>query len=249
MARTMIWSRRTRRSRRVFAIQTGLGAALVVACMLASACGGSAAPSAAALMARAATAFDQVTSFHFTLTAQHLGASDPLPVTQATGEVQRPDKLSATALVASPFGQVQVKLIIIGQQEWITNPLTGLFQPTTGYASLLAIFNAQQGVGAALTQMRQPSTPQTSSSATGDCWKITGALPTSAVAGVVNGAAASNASVPTTVCVGATDNELYSVTLAGPVSLTDTAQTVRVFTLSKFNQPVTIAAPIITPTA
>jgi hypothetical protein len=222
-------------------------AALILTCLLASACGGSTAPSATVLLTRAATAFDQVTSFHFALVAQHLGASDPLPVTQATGEVRRPDKLSATATVASPFGPVQVKLVIIGRQEWITNPLTGAFQPTTGYDGLLAIFNAAQGVGAALTQLRQPSTPQRASAAAGDCWKISGSLPASAVAAVVNGAAAANASVPATVCVGTADNELYSVSFVGPVSQTDTAQTARAFTLTQFNQPVTITAPDVTP--
>lgn len=252
MARTVIGSRRApvaRKTHHALAVRTGLGVALVVVCMIASACGGSTTPSATALLARSASAFDQVTSFHFALTAQHLGDSDPLPVTQATGDVQRPDKLSATALVASPFGSVQVKLVIIGQQEWITNPLTGAFQPTTDYAGLLAIFDARQGVGAVLTHLRQPSTPQSSSSAAGNCWKISGALPASAVAGVVNGAAGSNSSVRTAVCIGTADNALYSVTLAGPVAQTDTAQTSRTFTLTGFNQPVTITAPVITPTA
>lgn len=252
MARTVIGSRRAPRAHEAYhapVIRTGLGVALVIACMIVSACGGSTTPSATALLARSASAFDQMTSFHFSLTAQHLGDSDPLPVTQATGDVQRPDKLSATALVASPFGSVQVKLIIIGQQEWITNPLTGAFQPTTDYAGLLAIFDAQQGVGAVLTHLQQSSTPQSSSSAAGSCWKISGALPASAVAGVVNGAAASNSNVRTTVCIGMADNALYSVTLTGPVSQTDTAQTTRVFTLTQFNQPVTITAPVITPTA
>jgi hypothetical protein len=245
MARTMI---QPRRMRRMIAIRSGLVATLMVACMIVTACGTSTPPpSAATLLARAASAFDQMTSFHFALTAQHLGDSDPLPVTQATGDVQRPDKLTATATVTTAIGPVQVKLIIIGQQEWITNPLTGLFQPTTGYAGLLAIFNAQQGVGAALTQLQQPSTSQSSSAAAGDCWKIKGTLPASAVAAAVNGATAGNSSVATTVCVGQKDNELYSVTLAGQVSQTDTADTVRVFTLTQFNQPVTIAAPSVTP--
>ncbi|HEY7984117.1 MAG TPA: hypothetical protein VID73_08115, partial [Ktedonobacterales bacterium] len=65
----------------------------------------------------------------------------------------------------------------------------------------------------------------------------------------VNGAATSSQSVPTTVCIGMADDELYSVTLAGPISQTDTPQTTRTFTLTKFNQPVTITPPALTPTA
>ncbi|HEX8729851.1 MAG TPA: LppX_LprAFG lipoprotein, partial [Ktedonobacterales bacterium] len=223
--------------------------ALLVACMLASAaCSDSSGPSAATLLAQAQTAFSQLTSFHFTLAAQHLGGNDPLPITQATGDVRRPDQLSVTASVVSALGPVQVKLIILGSQEWITDPLTGAFQPTTNYAGFLANFDAQQGVGATLTQLRNASTPQSSSAAAGACWKISGTLPASAVAGVVNGAAGSNASVPTSICIGKSDSELYSISLAGAVSQSDPAQTSRTFALTRFNQPVTITAPVPTPT-
>jgi lipoprotein LprG len=249
MRRTVMETRCATDVPRTLAARVALGAALCVALLIVPACGSSSTPSAATLLAQAASKFNQVTSFHFVLTAQHLGASDPLPVTQASGDVQRPDTLSATALVSSPFGPAQVKLIIIGQQEWITNPLTGAFQPTTDYAGLLAIFDAQQGVGAALVHLQQPSAPQSSSAAAGSCWKISGTLSASAVAAVVNGAVASNQSVPATVCIGKADDELYSVTLAGPVSQTDTPQTSRTFTLTQFNQPLSITPPAITPTA
>jgi lipoprotein LprG len=239
----------TSRVPRTAAPRVVLGAALWVALLVLPACGSSSTVSATTLLARAASTFSQVTSFHFVLTAQHLGATDPLPVTQATGDVRRPDMLSTTATVNSAFGAVQVKLIIIGQQEWITNPLTGTFEPTSDYAGLLAIFDAQQGVGAALARLQYPSTPQSASAAAGNCWKISGTLPASAIAAVVNGAATSSQSVPTTVCIGMADDELYSVSLAGPVSQTDTSQTMRTFTLTQFNQTVTITPPALTPTA
>jgi hypothetical protein len=220
-----------------------------IALLVLPACGSASTVSSKTLLAQAASKFDQLTSFHFVLTAQHLGATDPLPVTQATGDVQRPDMLSTTATVNSAFGAVQVKLIIIGQQEWFTNPLTGTFEPTSDYAGLLAIFDAQQGVGAVLAHLQQPSPPQSAAAAAGSCWKISGTLPASAVAAVVNGAAGSNQSVPATLCIGQADDELYSVTLAGPISQTDTPQTTRTFTLTQFNQPVMITPPALTPMA
>lgn len=249
MARTGVRSLSVRGAFRRYRRMDAVAVALLIACMMVTAaCSGSSGPSAATLLAQAQTAFRQLTSFHFTLTAQHLGKSDPLPITQAAGDVRRPDQLSVTASVDSALGLVQVKLIILGQKEWISNPLTGAFQPTTDYAGFLTIFDAQQGVGATLTQLRNTSTPQISSAAAGACWKISGTLPASAVAGVVNGAAGSNASVPTTVCIGKSDGELYSITLAGAVSQTDTAQTSRTFALTRFNQPGAITAPVLTPT-
>jgi lipoprotein LprG len=226
-------------------LRVGFVTALLGACLLTtSACqSGPSTPSAASLLAQSQAAFNQLSSFHFALAAQNLGDTDPLPVTQATGDVQRPDELSTTATVNSPLGALQIKLIILGQQEWITDPLTGAFNPTTDYGGFLDIFDAQHGVGAALANLANPSTPQSSSAAAGDCWKISGTLPASAIASVVNGATGSNASVPASVCIGKSDHELYSVTFSGAVSQTDTAKTTRTFVLTKFNQPVTITPP------
>ena len=226
-------------------LRAALALALLAVCLVATAAceSGPSTPSAASLLTQAQAAFAQLNSFHFALTAQNLGDTDPLPVTQATGDVQRPDQLSTTATVNSPLGPVQVQLIILGQQEWITDPLTGTFNPTTEYGGFLNIFDAQHGVGATLANLANPGTPQSSSAAAGACWKISGTLPASAIASVVNGAAGSNASVPASVCIGKSDHELYSVTFSGAVSETDTAKTTRTFVLTKFNQPVTITPP------
>lgn len=239
--------RRARGGVRMAAMTALLALSLVAVAACAS---GTTTPSAAAVLANARLAFNQLTAFHFTLVASHLGDSDPLPITQASGDVKRPDQLSTTATVNSAFGEVQVKLIILGSQEWITNPITGSYQTTTGYGGFLTIFDPQHGVGAALEGLQNPSTPQDSSSSAGACWKISGTLEPGAVAGVVSGTATSStANIPTTVCIGKSDNELYSITLSGAISQTDTAQTTRTFVLTKFNQAVTISAPSVTPGA
>lgn len=218
---------------------------LAIVLLALSACG-TPPPSAATVLKNAQTKFDQTKSFHFTLTASHLGANDPLPITSASGDVQRPDELSAAATVVTAGFTVNEKLIIIGQQEWITNPLTGAWEPTNDFGGFATIFDAQQGVGAILLALQQPSAPQSSKSNNVPCWKITGNAPASAisaVAGAVSAGSATAQPVPITVCIGQNDNELYSVTLAGPITDTDTSQTVRTFTLSNFDQPVTIQPP------
>lgn len=218
-------------------------ALLVMAVIALAGCGGPATPDAATLLKGAQAKFDQTKSFHFVLDAAHLGASDPLPVTNAVGDVQRPDQLSAKATVVTQGLSFNVTLIIVGQQEWISDPLSGQYRSTTEFGTLLTIFDAQQGVGAVLRHMQQPSTPQDSSAGDAPCWKVTGKVATSDLAAIVGGTVLPDATVPTSVCVGKSDNELYSVTLSGPVTGTDTPQTMRAFTLSKFDQPVSIQTP------
>jgi hypothetical protein len=215
---------------------------LLVLVLAIAACG-EAPPSAATILKNAQTKFDQTKSFHFTLAASHLGDKDPLPITSATGDVERPDKLSASATVVTAGFTINEKLIVIGQQEWITNPLTGAWEADDDFSDFATIFDAQKGVGAILLALQQPSTPQSSKANNVPCWKITGSAPASSLAGVVGTGTTATQAVPTTVCIGEKDNELYSVTLAGPITSTDTAQTTRTFTLSNFDQPVTIQPP------
>ncbi len=211
-------------------------------CALA-ACATSSGLDSAHILLRAGARFQATQSFHFALTASHLGANDPLPITAASGDVQRPDKLKASATANVAGFAVQTQLIILGQSEWISNPLTGQFQPTQDYGNLLTIFDAQQGVGAILAHLDKPSAPVSSTSASGTCWKISGTVSASDLAAVVGGGDTTAKAVPVTVCIGKSDDQLYSATLNGAVLASDTAETTRTFVLSAFDQPVTIQAP------
>lgn len=220
-----------------------LAAALTTAVLALAGCGGPPTPDATTLLKNAQAKFDQTKSFHFVLDATHLGASDPLPVTHAIGDVQRPDELSAKATVITQGFSFNVSLVIVGQREWISDPLSGRYRETNEYGTLLTIFDAQQGVGAVLRHMQQPAAPQDSTVGDAPCWKVAGKVATSELASIVGGTVLPDATVPTTVCIGKSDSELYAVTLAGAVTGTDTPQTTRTFTLSQFDQPVTIQTP------
>ncbi len=231
-----------RHIRLIHRLAAPLAMAALVSVALASCGNSSSALSASTILQRAQVRFEATSTFHFALQASHLGANDPQPITSATGDVQRPDQLK-TDMTANLSGfTLQLQLIIIGQRQWISNPLTGKFEPTQDYGSLLTIFDAQRGVGAILTHLQQPTDLVSSSSVSGACWKISGKVGASELAAVVGGVVKSS-SVPVSVCIGKSDNELYSTTLAGPVTQTDTSATRRTFTLSAFDKPVSIQAP------
>ena len=220
--------------------------ALVVVALALASCGSASTPSAATVLKNAQTHFDQTKSFHFTMSASHLGPNDPLAVESASGDVQRPDQLSTTATVHTAGFTLKEQLIIIGSQQWITNPITGGWQATDQFGGFLTIFDPDKGVGAVLTHMQQPSTPQSTKAGNTPCWQISGKAATSDVAamvGVDGGDVNAGTTVDATVCIGQQDNELYSVTVTGAISTTDTARTTRTFMLSNFDKPVTIQPP------
>ena len=59
------------------------------------------------------------------MTVQHPGTvqTGSYSIIGATGDVQLPGRMKATATVDAGFATVQIQLIIIGNQEWYTDPL------------------------------------------------------------------------------------------------------------------------------
>jgi len=219
-----------------------LTAALAATLLLLAACGGSSV-NAADLLKRAQDKLASTNSLHFIMKVDHPGTGtiDNPYATDAQGDIRRPDGLNATATVNVGGLSFSVQLIILGSDQWYTNPLTGKFEKTSGFESFLKIFDPQTGLAALLTALQGPSKPAEGSANGTACWKISGTIDPQLLQPLFGDTAPGP--VPTTFCIGKDDNRLYSAVLTGKVTAGDTDQTVRTFFLSKFDAPVTINTP------
>lgn len=208
--------------------------------------GNATAPSAQQLIKDAQAAIQKVSSYHFNLKAQNIGTSSQLPIQSADGDIVVPDKLQATANVIFGGANVQAQMIAIGDKQYLN--ILGGWQQTTGLLDPRVLSNPQTGVAAILGQMKNPSTPTDSSSDGTPCWSISGKLDASYLAGITGGGAPAGTQDDVKVCIGKSDNLPYLIVITGIATQGDTAQTVRTFKLSKFNETITITAPSLTPT-
>jgi len=209
-------------------------------------CGGnssasSTTPSAQQLIQSAQAAIQKVSSYHFNLKAQNIGTNSQLPIQSADGDIVVPDKLQATANVVFGGANVQAQMIAIGDKQYLN--LLGGWQQTSGLLDPRVLTNSQTGVAAMLGQMKNPSTPTDSSSDGTPCWSINGKLDASYLTGITGGGAATGTQDDVTVCIGKSDKLPYLIVVKGIAAQGDTAQTVRTFKLSKFNEQITIVAP------
>ena len=236
--------------------KTPLRRALMTLCgplallLLLAGCGGgnnSTTPTAQQLIKDAQAAIQKVSAYHFNLKAQNIGTTTQLPVQSADGDIVVPDKLQATANVLFGGATVQAQLIEIGDKQYLN--VLGGWQQTSGMLDPRALSDPQRGVSAMLGELKNPSTPSDSSTDGTPCWSIKGTLDASFISGIIGGSAPAGTQDNVQVCIGKSDNLPYLIVITGVATQGDTAQTVRTFKLSKFNEHITINPPPVTPTA
>jgi hypothetical protein len=224
------------------------GLAILMLIVVLAGCNGPSVPTSAVLLAAAQKNFNDAKTFHFTLKADHLGptpAGNPglSSLSTADGDVQRPDRLSTNGTVDLGGLTVSTRLVVVGDKAWYQNPLTGSFDEDDSYASFVTLFDPTKGLGVALAALRNPSTPSDGSANGTPCWRISGDVDASALSALLGDTAASAQAPHATVCIGKSDNRLYSVVLTGQVIAGDTNETTRTIYISKYDVPVNIQPP------
>jgi lipoprotein LprG len=223
-----------------------LWSALAGLCLVLAACGSSAKTSpytSPQLIQKASTNFAQDSALHFTLTATNIAPGD-FAVTQAHGDVVRPDKIEIHGIDEITSGVTAgIGIIIIGSNQYVSFGDTGTYKATNQLPDLLAIFSPSQGIGAILSQMQNPSSPVDDTVNGVDCWRITGTVSSTLLAPITGNPPATPTNVKTTLWIDQNDYQFNQVVLDGVAATGDTPNTTRTFVLSRYNETVTITAP------
>jgi LppX_LprAFG lipoprotein len=220
----------------------------LLACVFAlTACGGSttpATPDSHTLITQAQAAIQKVTSYHFNLTVDNPGTGSALVIKTADGDILVPDKLQANANVLLLNNVVQVKIIAIGANQYITDPINNTWYKTSGLLDPRTLSASNTGIAAILGNIQNPSTPTDSSVDGTPCWSINGTLDAKYLAAITGGGAPAGSIVKMTICIGKSDHLPYLIKMSGIAAQGDSTNTVHNFKLSKFGESLTITAPI-----
>ncbi len=220
----------------------------VLLLLLLAGCGGSnttSIPDAHQLISKAQIAIKAVTSYHFKLTTDHPGTGATLTIIQAEGDIAVPDKLKANATALILGSNAQVQIITIGNQQYITDPITQQWHATTGLIDPRTLSDPQMGVAAILGRISNPSTSSDANVTVNGmpCWNVNGKLDPTYLSGITGGGAPAGTMDAVTTCIGKSDNLPYLIRITGIAAASDTTATVRTFTLSKFDENISITPP------
>ena len=211
-----------------------------------AACGGSSnnVPDTHQLMMQAQAAIQKVQSYHFNLAVDNPGTGAALIIKTADGDVLVPDKLKATANVLVFGNVVQVQIIAIGDKQYVTDPITNKWMHTSGLLDPRTLSDPKTGIAAILGHIQNPGTPTDANVDGKPCWSIDGTLDAKYLVGITGGGAPAGTMDKINTCIGKSDKLPYVIKITGIAAPGDTDKTARTIKLSKFNENLTITAPI-----
>jgi hypothetical protein len=191
--------------------------------------------------------FRAVSSFHVVLQVQNPGPATPnqIQIHSADGDVLMPDKVKAQASVVLSGQAVTVNLISAGNNEYITDPITGQWRVIKGILDPRTLTNPNTGLISLISKIQNVSNPVSDVVNNVPCWRVTGQLDAKNIAFFTGGGVPAGTMLQTNACIGKLDSLLYQVTVTGEAAAGDTPQTAYDFALSQYNEKISINAPTI----
>ena len=194
-----------------------------------------------ALLDGSSRVMEALESFHFRLHHES-GSTKLLPsllMDEAEGDVVRPDGISVE--FSGSFGRFAIEsgLITLGDDSYMTNPLSGKWESVPREVSPLGFFDPSRGIASMMSRVEGSSLL----SSDGEVYRIGGTLPAEALAPLL-GTTVEGTTVVVELTLDASDLYLLKAVVDGRVTPSDADDVVRVITLSRFNEPVTIEPPL-----
>ncbi|HEY6411176.1 MAG TPA: LppX_LprAFG lipoprotein [Ktedonobacteraceae bacterium] len=202
-------------------------------------------PSTQQLLASLQKNFRNVSAFHVVMKVDNPGTAtaNQVQIRAATGDVVMPDKVKAQATVILSGQSVTVNLISVGDNQFITDPITGQWRVIKGVLDPRTLTNPDTGIISLISKVQNVSQPTYDAVNGVPCWRITGQLEAKYIAFFTGGGVPAGAMLQTSTCLGKADSLPYQLIVTGQAAAGDTTATARTFLISNYNENVSITAP------
>ena len=193
----------------------------------------------AAVLLESGRTMQTLESFHFRLDHQEgYTALMNLALSEAEGDIVKPDKMSVDLVGGSGGFLIKSGLIVLGDDSFMINPLTAEWEAVPREASPLGFFDPQEGIASMVVAIEAPVL----TSFDGRVYTIEGHLPADALSPLI-GPTLDGATVSIEVSISVDGYYLECVVFVGAAKEGEIEGTIRTIKLSRFDEPVTIEAP------
>jgi hypothetical protein len=200
--------------------------------------------SASEIISQSSQKMETINSFHFVL--DQVGGGTPiamgLEMTNAVGDVVRPDKMQATisATLSSMF--LEVKIISVGEEIYMTNPLTGQWELLPTQFSILKVFDPNTGIVAIMKGIVDLTKLSDEEMEGAICYHLSGSID-SVELRPITVSSVEGVTIPIDVWIGVEDFMVRLIKIEGKITETEVEGIIRTVILSNFNEEVSIEVP------
>ncbi len=205
-------------------------------------CGGDDGPTPEALVEASVAATEEVGSFHFTFDSENVPVGGGLQLTGAEGDAAVPDRVAADVTGAFGGVPIQTRIVAIGDDVWLENPLSGGWTTVDVGTTPQALLDPASGVLAVLEQVSDIAEDGTETVGDVEATRLTGTATAEAVAPLV-AVTPGDGVTDVTIWIGSDDSLLRRIRVEGAVAEGEPESAVRVVEISRFDEPVTIEPP------
>ena len=194
-----------------------------------------------AILEECGRAMSVLTSFRFHIEHNDDGSTplaQGMTLTEASGSVSGPDRITVDFVGTAGSFAVKGSLVAIGENVYMTNPLSGEWHAVSSALNPLEFFEPSQGIADILSQVRDATLMSHDATE----YRIGGTLPADALAPLF-GETEVQSSVHVTMTIEKARLYLTQARLEGRVTPMEAEGLVRTIMLLEFNVPVDISVP------
>jgi lipoprotein LprG len=193
---------------------------------------------------KSSEAIQKPQTFHFSLATENMHKLPGLWITDANGDVKKPDKLVGELSARYNGLVLKADVVVDGKSQYWTDPLNRRWGPMPSYFNVAQLFDPAKGISDILAGLKNPTVDGAEKLGDTETYRFKGTVPPEALRAITAEVNVKN-DIPTTIWVGKDDFLLRKVYLAGPLIEGEPANIGRTINVSDYDKPVTVETPTI----
>ena len=183
-------------------------------------------------------------SFHFTM--EHSTAGTPISknilMTNLSGDIVSPDKMQAKIVGTYSDMAIEVDLVTVGNQTYMTNPISGAWELAPAAFQVLNVFDPGTGVAAIIKGLTDVTALDDEKVGKTNCYHLSGNVLSEDLA-PLTGTTATGVKVGTEVWISKKTLLVQQIKLTGKITDTEDDGITRTLTFTNYNKDINIELP------
>ena len=221
-------------------------ALILLVCALLTGCSSSSADnlSPSDALAKSYDSMQAAKSFHFSM--EHDTAGTPISkeilMTMLSGDIVSPDKLKATIIGTYSDIAIEVSLVTVSGQTYMTNPISGAWEVAPNSFKVLSVFDPSNGIASIIKGLTDVTDLGDEKMGGTQCYHLKGNVLSENLA-PLTGTTATGVKIGTEVWISKKTFLVQQVKLTGKITDTETDGITRTLTFTDYNKDIDIVLP------